>query len=41
MSNVRPVNINTHAVYLEKEVNFSDPFNYLQNEKGYDFHGYC
>lgn len=41
MSNVIPVNINTHAVYLEKEVNFSDHFNYLQNEKGFDFHGCC
>ena len=41
MSNVIPVNINTHAVYLEKEVNFSDHFNYLQNEKRFDFHGCC
>ena len=26
------VNINTRAVYLEKEFNFSDHFHYLQNE---------
>lgn len=33
VSNVIAVNTNSHAVYLEIQINFSDHFTHLQNEK--------